>query len=99
VADQHEASPPPGGAGAGPSAKREEERRFPIKLVLLGLVGLYLFLFIILNSRQVSVRFVFFSAEISLIVGLALVAALGFVAGYMTNELRDRRRRQTKTKS
>ena len=82
-------------AGDGPAAAPPEEKgRFPLKAVLLGLVGLYLLLFIILNSREVSVRFVFFSTRISLIVGLALVAALGFIAGYMTNELRDRRRRE-----
>ena len=92
--DLHEVPPP----GEGPAAPPEEKGRFPLKVVLLGLVGLYLLLFIILNSREVSVRFVFFSTRISLIVGLALVAALGFIAGYMTNELRDRRKRN-KTQS
>jgi len=91
VPELHEVPP----AGDGPAAPPpEEKRRFPLKAVLLGLVGLYLLLFIILNSREVSVRFVFFSTRISLIVGLALVAALGSIAGYMTNELRDRRRRE-----
>lgn len=88
--DLHEVNPPEEGPA---TARKEEERRFPLKLILLGIVGVYLFVFIILNSHEVSVRFVFFSTRISLIVGLALVAVLGFIAGYMTNELRDRRRR------
>jgi uncharacterized integral membrane protein len=96
VPELHEVPP----AGEGPAAPEpEEKKRFPLKAVLLGLVGLYLLVFIILNSREVSVRFVFFTSRISLIVGLALVAALGFVAGYMTNELRDRRKREKSEKA
>ena len=92
MAELHDVPPP----GTGPPDKRESEGGgLPVKLLLLGLVGVYLFLFIILNADQVSVSFVFFSAEISLIVGFALVAVLGFIAGYMANELRDRRRRKT----
>jgi len=96
VPDLHEVHPP---EESSVKARKEDERRFPLKLILLGLVGLYLLLFIILNSHEVSVRFVFFSTRISLIVGFALVAVLGFIAGYMTNELRDRRRRNAKPKS
>jgi uncharacterized integral membrane protein len=97
VSELHEVRPPGEGPATPPGGgPRKEERRFPIKLILLGLVGLYLLVFIILNSREVSVRFVFFSTRISLIVGLALVAALGFIAGYMTNELRERRKRAAK---
>jgi uncharacterized integral membrane protein len=95
AADEHEATPPPG----GPPAKPEDGSGFPIRLLLLGLLGLYLLLFIILNADQVSVSFVFFSTQVSLIVGFALVAVLGFIGGYTTRELRDRRKRSAKPPS
>jgi len=95
VAELHDVRPP----GEGPPAQHEHDRGFPFRLILLGLLGLYLLLFIILNADQVSVSFVFFSAEISLIVGFVLVAVLGFIGGYTTRELRDRRKRTAKPKS
>ena len=78
---------------AGPVAKHEE-RPFPIRLVLLGLLGLYLLLFVVLNSKTVKVSFVLFSTRISLIVALALAAVLGFLGGYLANTIRDRRKRR-----
>ncbi len=90
MAEEHRVSPA-GGAAQPPA---EEERRIPIRLILLGLLGLYVLLFIILNSGSVKVSFVFFSTNISLIVGLVLAIVLGFVGGYITNELRDRRKRK-----
>jgi len=89
VAEEHEV-PPPGGAKA---PQPEEEQRIPVRLILLGLLALYVLLFIILNSGSVSVSFVFFSTKISLIVGLVLAIVLGFAGGYLANELRDRRKR------
>jgi uncharacterized integral membrane protein len=91
VAQEHKVDPP---AGAAPREAEEDDRKVPIRLILLGLLGLYLLLFIILNSGSVSVSFVFFSAKISLIVGLVLAIVLGFVSGYIANELRDRRKRR-----
>ncbi len=90
MAEEHKVSPP--GGDAQPAA--EEEKRVPIRLILLGLLGLYLLLFIILNSGSVTVSFVFFSTDISLIVGLVLAIVLGFISGYIANELRDRRKRK-----
>lgn len=95
MAEEHKVSPP--GGDAQPPA--EEERRIPVRLILLGLLGLYVLLFIILNSGSVTVSFVFFSTNISLIVGLVLAIVLGFVGGYFTNELRDRRKRKTTTQT
>jgi uncharacterized integral membrane protein len=92
VAEEHEV-PPPGGPKPAP---KEEEQRIPVRLILRGLLGLYLLLFIILNSGSVSVSFVFFSTKISLIVGLVLAIVLGFAGGYLANELRDRRNRRKK---
>jgi uncharacterized integral membrane protein len=90
VAEEHQVTPP-GGPKAAP---QEGEQRIPVRVILLGLLGLYVLLFIILNSGSVSVSFVFFSTKISLIVGLVLAIVLGFAGGYLANELRDRRRRR-----
>jgi len=90
MAEEHEVRPQ-GGEGK-PHA--EKERPIPVRLILLGLLGLYLLVFIILNSRSVTLQFVFFKAQISLIVGLVLAIVLGFIGGYIVNELRDRRRRK-----
>jgi uncharacterized integral membrane protein len=49
-------------------------------------------LFILFNSDQVDVSFVFFDAEISLVVALVITAGIGFAAGYTFREWRDRRR-------
>ena len=90
MAEEHEV-PAPGGAKAAPE---EDEQRIPVRLILLGLLALYVLLFIILNSGSVSVSFVFFSTKISLIVGLVLAIALGFAGGYLANEIRERRKRR-----
>jgi uncharacterized integral membrane protein len=91
MAEEHEVKPQAGGG----RAHAEKERPIPVRLILLGLLGLYLLVFIILNSGSVTLKFVFFKAEISLIVGLVLAMVLGFISGYIVNELRDRRRRNT----
>ena len=92
MAEEHEVTPP-----AGPTAQpAEEQQRIPVRLILLGLLALYILLFIVLNSGSVSVSFVFFSTKISLIVGLVLAIVLGFAGGYLANELRDRRKRAKK---
>jgi uncharacterized integral membrane protein len=93
VAEEHEVTPP----GGGTQAPAEDEQRVPVRLILLGLLGLYVLLFIILNSGSVSVSFVFFSTDISLIVGLVLAIVLGFAGGYLANELRERRKRKKTT--
>jgi len=95
VAEEHEVTPP----GGETQAPAEDEQRVPVRLILLGLLGLYVLLFIILNSGSVSVSFVFFSTDISLIVGLVLAIVLGFAGGYLANELRDRRKRKKKAQA
>ena len=63
-------------------------RRPVVRLVVLGLIALYVILFVILNSRRVKVSFVLFSTRISLLVGLILAAALGFAGGYLVHRAR-----------
>ncbi|HZO50554.1 MAG TPA: hypothetical protein VFB26_10445 [Gaiellaceae bacterium] len=80
----------PAGSEAGVAGKREG---FPVRLVLLGLLALYLILFVVLNAKSVTVSFVLFSTRVSLIVALVLASVLGFLAGYLGRELRGRRGR------
>jgi uncharacterized integral membrane protein len=98
MAEEQPVRPPDGPAAREGSAAREAEqdKPIPVRLILLGLLGLYLVLFVVLNAKTVKIRFVFFTSRISLIVALVLAAAIGFVGGYLVNELRARRRRATK---
>ena len=79
-----------------PSAPRkrggDDDSGLPLGLILVVLLAAYGLLFILFNSDQVDVSFVFFDAEISLVVALLITAGIGFAAGYMFRELRDRRR-------
>jgi uncharacterized integral membrane protein len=61
-------------------------------LVVFAALALYALLLIILNDDKVEVSFVFFSAEISLLVLIVLCLGLGFVAGFLADRLRERRR-------
>jgi uncharacterized integral membrane protein len=75
-----------------PKRRRDEDSGLPLGLILVGLLAAYGLLFIIFNSDQVDVSFVFFDAQISLVVGLLITAGIGFAAGYSFRELRERRR-------
>ena len=70
------------------------EKDTPWKLIVFGVLAVYALLIIFFNRKQVEVSFVFFSAEISLLVLILLCVGLGFAAGYLFDELRSRRRSQ-----
>ena len=59
-----------------------------------GVVFLYGVILVIANRNNVAVNFVFFKTEASLFVVLILAIALGFVVGWLFDDLRDRRRRR-----
>jgi uncharacterized integral membrane protein len=61
--------------------------------IVLGVILLYLLLVVIANRGRVAVNFLFFKTEASLFVVLLLAIALGFVAGWLFDDLRARRRR------
>jgi uncharacterized integral membrane protein len=73
------------------SRKPDDDSGLPLGLILIGLLAAYGVLFILFNSEQVDVSFVFFDAEISLVIALLITAAIGFLAGYTLRELRTRR--------
>jgi uncharacterized integral membrane protein len=58
------------------------EKVVTTRRVVIGLIALYLLLFVILNTRRVHVSFVVFSVRTHLLTALILVAALGFLAGF-----------------
>jgi uncharacterized integral membrane protein len=65
--------------------------------IILGVVLLYLVVIVLANRNQVAVNFVFFKTEASLFVVLLLAIALGFLAGWLFDDVRDRRRRRRGT--
>lgn len=65
----------------------------PWRLIAFGALAVYAVLIVLFNRKQVEVSFVFFSAEISLLVLILLCVGIGFAAGYLFDELRARRRR------
>lgn len=67
-------------------------REIPWRLVGLGVLLVYGILFVVLNSRQVAVSFVFFKPRVSLIVALVLALLIGFLAGYLFDNRRGRQR-------
>jgi uncharacterized integral membrane protein len=76
-------------AESRPGAKRD----VPWSLVVFGLLALYAILLVILNDDRVKVDFVFFSAQISLLVLILICLGIGFAAGFIFDRWRDRRRR------
>jgi uncharacterized integral membrane protein len=78
-------------ADRDPRAQRKEER-FPLGVILAVLLLVYAVLFVVLNSDEVKLNFVFFSTRISLVVAIVLVLGIGFTAGYLVRDVRSRRR-------
>jgi uncharacterized integral membrane protein len=71
------------------------EKDTPWKLIVFGVLAGYAILIVLFNRKQVEVSFVFFSAKISLLVLILLCVGIGFAAGFLFDQLRDRRRRRT----
>jgi uncharacterized integral membrane protein len=72
-----------------PSRKKEGT---PWILILFGVLAVYAVLLVILNSEQVEVSFVFFTAKISLLVLILLCLGIGFAAGFLVDRMRARRK-------
>jgi uncharacterized integral membrane protein len=69
----------------------------PWRLIVFGVLAVYAILIVLFNRKQVDVSFVFFSAEISLLVLILLCVGIGFAAGFLFDQLRARRKRRTST--
>ena len=79
---------------SSPGAPSGPEKDTPWKLIVFAAIAIYAILIILFNRKQVEVSFVFFSAEISLLVLILLCVGIGFAAGYLFEQLRDRRKRR-----
>jgi uncharacterized integral membrane protein len=75
-----------------PKTVAPPEEGTPWKLIAFGLLALYAILIVLFNREQVDVSFVFFSAEISLLVLVLLCVGIGFAAGYLFQGIRARRK-------
>ncbi len=63
------------------------------KRIVLGVVLVYLLLVVIANRRSTPVNFIFFKTQASLFVILLLAIALGFLVGWLFDDLRERGRK------
>ena len=70
------------------------EKGTPWKLIAFAIIAVYAILIILFNRDEVEVSFVFFSTDISLLVLILLCVGIGFAAGYLFEQLRDRRKRR-----
>jgi uncharacterized integral membrane protein len=76
-----------GGSGTPPTDKDA-----PWRLIVFGALALYAILIVLFNRKQVEVSFVFFSAQISLLVLILLCVGIGFAAGFLFDQIRKRRK-------
>ena len=81
--------------GQGSETPSAGQKDAPWKLIVFGVLAVYAILIVLFNRKQVEVSFVFFSAEISLLVLILLCVGIGFAAGFLFDQLRARRKRST----
>lgn len=67
-------------------------RETPWRLIAFAALALYAILIVLFNRKEVEVSFVFFDARISLLVLILLCVGIGFAAGFLFDNLRERRR-------
>lgn len=75
--------------------QQERKRTWTPKRIVLGVILVYLLLVVLANRRTTPVNFIFFKTEASLFVILLLAIALGFVVGWLFDDLRGRRKKHT----
>ena len=64
------------------------------KRIILGVIAAYVLILVLANRNAVAVNFVFFKTEASLFVVLLLAIGLGFLAGWLFDDVRARRKRR-----
>ena len=77
-----------------PDGPARKKNLWKPRRIVLAIVLAYALLVVLANRNQVAVNFIFFKTEASLFVVLLLAIALGFLAGWLFDDLRARRRRQ-----
>lgn len=69
-------------------------RRWTARRIAVGALAVYAVLLAVFNLDRVAVNFVFFKTEASLFVVIVLAVALGFLVGWLFDDIRARRRRR-----
>jgi uncharacterized integral membrane protein len=69
-------------------------RRQQVRSVVAMAAGVYIVLFAVLNTQDVTIHWVFGTSRTPLIVAIVLSAVLGFVLGLAVPRLRERSRRR-----
>jgi uncharacterized integral membrane protein len=77
-----------------PAATPPRKEGLPWRLIAFGVIAVYGVLLVLFNADTVDVSFVFFSAEASLVVLLLITLGIGFLAGFLFDTIRERRRRK-----
>lgn len=67
----------------------------PWRLIVFAVLAAYAILIVLLNRQQVDISFVFFSTRISKLVLVILCLGIGFVAGFLFDGWRRRRKPKT----
>lgn len=75
------------------TTRSARKQGLPWRLIAFGALAVYGLLLVVLNTETVHVEFVFWDTKASLVVVLLLALAIGFLAGFLFDTLRDRRRR------
>lgn len=75
-------------------APTTSQKDTPWRLIVFGVLAVYAILIVLFNRDQIEVSFVFFTARISLLVLILLCVGIGFAAGYLFEQLRERRKRR-----
>ena len=89
----------PAAKSPGLTARLEEGRQtfqpgLWSRLIGIGVVGVYLLLFAVLNTRHVPVKFVFATTRVSLIWVILLSLGAGVVLGVLLSQLHRHRMRK-----
>ena len=80
--------------GIDPETRETFQPRLWLAVVGLVLIGAYVVAFIAENNKHVTVRFVLFSANTSVIWVILLTLAIGLLVGLLASQLTRRRGRK-----
>jgi uncharacterized integral membrane protein len=87
-----QSQPPAGDGPSTGSSAPAEKRDTPWTMIIIGVVALYALIVALLNSERVKVDFLFFSANVRLLVLIFLCLGLGFVVGFLFDRWRAGRK-------
>jgi uncharacterized integral membrane protein len=83
------------GQAPGPTRTDKPGFRWTPRRIVIGVVLLYGLILVLLNSHGTDVNFVLFSTHAPLFVLILLALVVGFVLGWLFDDIRARRRRKS----